>query len=140
MICIAKSENIEAINNLGKNLYDNFEKIYPLNNYVNNENYIILIDKEKDINGFLLVYKNLDYYELEIIITAENMRKKGIASMLIEYFIKNYCKKNDIILLEVSDKNEIAISLYKKFEFEIINIRKKYYKDSDAFIMKKVIN
>lgn len=139
MISKVVHEDIKLINELGKILYDNFEKTYLLNDYINNENYIILVNKDEILNGFLIVYKNIDCYELEIIVVSDLYRKKGIATKLIDYFINNYCKKDDIIFLEVSCENENAINLYKKFDFEIINIRKKYYGNVDAYIMKKVI-
>ena len=139
MICKAVEADIKTINELGKLLYNNFENTYKINEYLLNENYIILVNKDTNINGFLIVYKNIDYYELETIVTKKEYRKQGIATNLMNYFIKNYCKKNDTILLEVSCENENAINLYKKFEFEIINIRKKYYENIDAYIMKKVV-
>lgn len=140
MIYKATKENINPIIELGKLVIDNFAKTYPINEYLLNENYILLINEDKEINGFMLVYKNIDYYELEVIVVSEKYRNLGIATKLMEYFISNYCKKNDNIILEVSNKNEKAIKLYNKFGFETISIRKKYYKDSDAYIMKKVIN
>ena len=139
MIFKAVKEEIKEINTLGKLLYDNFEKIYLIENYLLDNNYIILIEKEKEINGFILVYKNIDYYELELIVVSKKCRKKGIATKLMNYFIDNFCQKDDIILLEVSCENIKAINLYKKFNFETINIRKKYYNNVDAYVMKKVI-
>lgn len=139
MILKACENDILEINELGKKLQENFEKTYLLNEYLKNNNYIILVSKKNYVEGFMIIYKNIDCYELEMIIVSENSRGKGIASNLIEYFIKNYCKKNDEIFLEVSCDNKIAIKLYEKFDFKIINVRKKYYNNSDAFVMKKVI-
>lgn len=139
MILKASQNDILEINKLGKLVYENFEKTYLLNDYIQNENYIILINKNEKIEGFCIFYKNIDYFELELIVVLESMRNKGIASKLIQTFITDYCKVGDEIILEVSTKNEIAVKLYKKFGFQIINIRKKYYQDSDAYIMKKVI-
>ena len=139
MIYRAKIEDKNSIIDLGKLVIDNFEKTYSIADYILNENYIILVNKENIINGFILIYKNIDYFELEVIVVSEKFRKKGIATNLLSNFINNYCKNNDTILLEVSNKNNNAIKLYEKFDFQIINVRKKYYKDSDAYIMKKVI-
>ena len=44
--------------------------------------------------------------------------------------------KSKSILLEVSSKNRNAYNLYSKLGFKIINIRKNYYADSDAYVMK----
>lgn len=139
MISKAVKENINEINALGKLLYDNFEKTYLIENYLLEDNYIILVDKEKEIKGFMIVYKNIDCYELELIVVSEKCRKQGIATKLMNYFIDNFCQKDDIIFLEVSCENEKAIKLYKKFNFETINVRKKYYNNVDAYVMKKVI-
>lgn len=139
MILKACKNDISEINILGKLLYKNFEQIYLLNEYMQNENYIILVSKDNCIEGFAIFYKNIDCFELELIIVSEQSRHRGIASNLINKFIKDYCKTGDEIILEVSNKNEIAVKFYKKFGFQTINIRKKYYHDSDAYVMKKVI-
>lgn len=139
MIYKAVKDDISAIIELGKLLNDNFENTYLIDNYIDDKNYIILVNKSDKINGFLIVYKNIDYYELEIIVVSSECRNKGIATKLLNYFTNNYCKINDEIFLEVSCENTNAINLYKKIGFDIINIRKKYYGSIDAYIMKKVI-
>ena len=139
MIRTAKEKDIIELNKLGILLNDNFTKTYNLDNYINDENYIILLNEEQIINAMMIVYKNIDYYELETIVVNPHYRNKKIATKLLEYFI-NYCtKKEDIILLEVAVNNDNAIRLYKKFNFEIINNRRKYYGNVDAYVMKKVI-
>ena len=107
--------------------------------YLKNRNYIVLVNDDNAVNGFLLIYKNVDCYELEAIVTDKDYQGKGIANNLISYFINNYTNKDDSILLEVAINNTKAIKLYKKYDFKIINTRKKYYNGIDAYIMKKVI-
>lgn len=140
MITIAKEIDINNINKIGKLMYDNFENTYNIKNYLQNKNYIIIVNKSFDIlNGFMIVYKNIDYYELELIIVSKEYRNQGIATKMMNYFFDNYCETKNEILLEVSCENANAIRLYKKFDFEQISIRKKYYGNIDAYIMKKVI-
>lgn len=139
MIRLATEKDITCIIKLGIILNANFAKTYDLNNYLKDDNYIILVNEDDYINGFIIVYKNIDYFELEAIAVDINYRKKGIASELFNFFINNYTKKHDSILLEVAVNNDAAVSLYKKMGFEVINIRKKYYEHVDAYIMKKVI-
>ena len=44
----------------------------------------------------------------------------------------------EIFTLEVSEQNEVAISLYSKFGFEKVGLRKKYYDGKfDAILMSK---
>lgn len=57
-------------------------------------------------------------------------------AILIDLASKSGCKK---INLEVNEKNIIAINLYKKFGFEQVGLRKKYYNDQDAVLMSKVL-
>ena len=68
----------------------------------------------------------------------EQYRKKGIASSLIEKII-NYAVNNNMefISLEVRKSNIPAISLYDKYEFKQMGIRKNFYKKpcEDAIIM-----
>lgn len=139
MIRKAQVNDIEKINIIGKNLYPNFEKIFNIYNYLDDINYIILVNEDNIINGFMIVYKNIDYYELLVIDVLDDFHSKGIGTNMLNYFFDFYCKKGDIILLEVSNKNSKAMNLYNKFDFETINVRSKYYKDSDAYVMKKVI-
>lgn len=140
MITEAKKEDIVFIKKLAIEDFENFDKTYNIDEYMKNNNYIILVYKNSDkLNGFIIVYKNIDYYELEMIIVSSNCRKQGIATQLLNYFLEIYCQKDNSILLEVSVENNRAINLYKKFGFETINIRKKYYGNIDAYVMKKVI-
>ena len=54
----------------------------------------------------------------------------------MEYMINifNY----ERIMLEVRCDNIYAIKLYKKYNFKIINIRKNYYLNNDAYVMEMV--
>ena len=42
-----------------------------------------------------------------------------------------------VCFLEVRSKNSAAIALYESFGFQKISLRKHYYKDDDAVVMKK---
>ena len=78
--------------------------------------------------------------DLESIVVKKEYQRKHIASYLLDFLFNIAKKKNVVsIFLEVRTSNIKAQNLYRKYGFEIINIRKKYYKDNleDAFIMKK---
>lgn len=139
MIRSARVEDIPNISNLGNYLNYNFKKTYNLNSYITDKNYIILVNEDERINGFIIIYKNIDYFEVEAIAVELNNREKGIASNLLNYFLDNYTQKNTSIILEVAVNNEKAVRLYTKFGFKIIHTRKKYYNQIDAYVMKKVI-
>lgn len=138
MIRNADFKDIEIINHLGGYLNDNFSNTYNVEKYINNDNYIFLVNEDENVNAFLLILKNFDTYEIEALAVSKDERRKGIGFKLLNYFINDYLDNGDRILLEVASNNEPAIKLYKKCDFKIINIRKKYYKNIDALIMEKV--
>ncbi|MCH5211220.1 MAG: ribosomal protein S18-alanine N-acetyltransferase [Oscillospiraceae bacterium] len=67
-------------------------------------------------------------------------RRKGIASLMIEKMIKEARGLGlELLTLEVRKSNISAQELYKKYGFDIIGERKRYYSDNgeDAWIMTK---
>lgn len=68
----------------------------------------------------------------------EDFRRMGIGSLLMEAVIDKSKKLGlSIITLEVRSSNISAQGLYKKYGFEVIGVRKRYYSDNneDALIM-----
>ena len=71
---------------------------------------------------------------------VEEHRRSGVGSMLIEAVLEKAKQLNiDIMTLEVRQSNYKAQGLYKKYGFEVIGTRKRYYSDNneDALIMTK---
>ncbi len=69
-------------------------------------------------------------------------RNKGIAKKLMDKIITETVRLGcETLSLEVRVSNNKAINLYKQYQFEIINIRKSYYKDNneDAYLMMRAI-
>lgn len=140
MIRQALKGEIPILNSLGLLALGNFPKVYDLENYLNNDNYYVLVNEDKSIiNGLLIILKTVGSYELEIIAVKKENQHQGIATKMVNYFIDNYTKKGDKIFLEVAENNEKAIKLYEKLGFTIINRRKKYYNGIDAYVMQKEI-
>lgn len=79
-----------------------------------------------------------DRAELIRIAVLPEYRKKHIATRLMNMLIKDL-NENHInkCFLEVRKSNKIAIDLYEKYNFKLINIRKNYYSNplEDAFDM-----
>ena len=140
MIRLAKENDLEAIYKLGQLVNENFKNTYHVLSYLENDSYIILVSENERVDGLMIIYKNIDYYELELIVVDVLCRRKGIGSSLLNYFLENFTQNNDEVILEVASKNEKAINLYKGFDFKVIGVREKYYQNDDAYIMKKVIN
>ena len=101
--------------------------------------FIALMDNE--IVGFAGIKIMLDEADIMNIVTKKTKRQNGIGTSLLHYLITISKKlKLKSITLEVNEKNQVAIHLYKNFEFKILGIRKNYYKNQNAIIMTKKLN
>ena len=134
MISKLTKEEVQEVIQLGTMLNPNFSKLFHIENL--NPNETIYLYKENNINkGFIHIQNGLDIIDLLNIIVKPEYQNQGIGSVLLKYIIDN--KQDKKIMLEVKSKNINAIKLYQKYDFKIINIRKKYYKDDDAIIMER---
>ncbi|MCA6071544.1 MAG: GNAT family N-acetyltransferase, partial [Endomicrobium sp.] len=75
--------------------------------------------------------------ETEILDIAVNpdFRKQSLGKSMLEDIKKEAAGK---IFLEVRKSNAAALNLYKLFNFEEIAIRKRYYKNEDALMLRLI--
>ena len=138
MIRKANITDVNRINVLGSNLHENFIKNFHIESEINSELAIVLVSEDaNNINGYLYALDFGDNIDLLSIFVDENKRNKNIGLSLLKYLINNYCYQNKkTITLEVSSQNIAAYNLYRKLQFKIVNKRKNYYKNHDAYLMK----
>lgn len=75
--------------------------------------------------------------ELFDIAIKSKFQGKGLSKILMEHlFSVCRAKKVDTVFLEVNSINTKAINLYNKFGFQPYSIRKNYYGENDAVLMK----
>ena len=92
--------------------------------------------------GVCVLHKIFNEAEIRYLAVHPTYKRKGLGKKLI-YKIFKECRDENIkkIFLEVSLKNEQALSFYDYCGFETIHIREKYYKDgTDALIKEKMLN
>jgi [ribosomal protein S18]-alanine N-acetyltransferase len=117
---------------LGTLLNPNFKKLYNLEETLNdNLSTIIIFEDNNVIKGFLHYQEFSDNIDIINICVNPKFRRKNIASSLLNKIV---CK-NKKITLEVSTDNKPAISLYEKYGFKSVGIRKGYYNGIDAITM-----
>ena len=139
MVSSISINDLPRFNYLGALINDNFEKLYNLNTLISSDyDYLYgyyINDVLIAFIHFNKMYENVDI--VNIVVDVEH-RNKGIASKLLDFSFHLF---DDVesIMLEVNENNINAISLYKKYDFEVINIRKKYYGEDNALIMKRVV-
>lgn len=137
MIRSITNKDIKNINEIVKDYDNNFVNHYNLKSYINNKTYIINVFEESQIvKGFIIATIIQDVLEILLIFIDTQYRNQKIASSLIENILENH--EYERVLLEVSVENEPALTLYKKFNFQVINTRKKYYDGIDAYVMEKI--
>jgi ribosomal-protein-alanine N-acetyltransferase len=90
------------------------------------------------IPGFVGMWFMADEAHVTAIAVRESHQRRGIGELLLIGCIElATLRKADVVTLEVRISNDLAQTLYKKYGFEIVGSRKKYYTDNheDAFIM-----
>lgn len=140
-------ENLE-IRKLSENDIENVFEIEKTFFDVNNSDSILSSLKSETLDYFLLFKDEiligffecsivLDEAELYEIAIVDGEQGKCYSNLLMKYFF-DYCDKKKVstIFLEVNKINNKAISLYKKFGFSEYSIRKNYYGENDAVLMK----
>ena len=135
-------DDLEGIKTELEEKYDKFWTYGILKSEIANINSRYIVAKDKDgIIGFAGIRIILDEAHLMNIVVKKEKRGKKIGKLLLENLIKiSKDVKAKSITLEVNIKNKVAINLYKKFEFNEVGIRKKYYNNvDDALIMTKAI-
>ena len=103
-------------------------------------NYSLGYYEANNLAGVLIgdTIKNEKYYDLElhILFVSKDLRRKKIATKLL-----NYIETNNInfskIFIEVAEDNLEAISFYQKNNFVFLNFRHNYYKYNDRNIHAK---
>ena len=109
-------------------------------NELDNPNVCFLSAKDNEkVIGYIGAYTFDDSMEILNFVVDEAYQRQGIGSLLFNTLLNMYDKTKSIVL-EVRYNNEKGISFYKKNNFNVISIRKHYYKNSDdAIVMMKEI-
>lgn len=109
-------------------------------NELNNSNVCFLSAKDNEkVIGYIGAYTFDDSMEILNFVVDEAYQRQGIGSLLFNTLLEMYDKTKSIVL-EVRYNNEKGISFYKKNNFNVISIRKHYYKNGDdAIVMMKEI-
>lgn len=102
-------------------------------------NYFVAIEEKTNVLvGYCGFWAIIDEAHITTLAVHPDFRRKKIGEVLLQQMIKTaYEKKLKWFTLEVRMSNLSAISLYKKYGFESLGLREKYYQDNneDAVIM-----
>ena len=130
--------HLEQIKDILYEQFDEFWNENVLNTELENplSEYIVAICDNKVV-GYAGLWRSIDEGHITNIVTKKDKRGNNIGTKMLEEIIALARKKElQSVTLEVNEHNEIAIKLYKKYNFQEVGKRKKYYNNiDDAIIM-----
>ncbi len=100
--------------------------------------YYSALDNDGNLVGYAGCWQILEEVHITNIAVAPQYRRQKIGRRLLQKIIDDcYTNKAKYITLEVRVSNEAAISLYEKYGFKSLGVRKGYYQNNneDALIM-----
>ena len=116
---------------------DDYEKKWAKKDFysfISNQDNIFILSHPKPV-GYLKARVTRDEIEIISIIIDKKFRNAGTGKSLLNRLLNIALKKKiNNIFLEVSVENQIAISLYKKFNFIKVGKRKNYYFQNGRYI------
>lgn len=87
---------------------------------------------DEKLVGYAGFWFIIDEAEIVNIAVHPDYRRKGIGELLLKEILSLAKSKGaKMVTLEVRETNEPAKSLYGKFDFQLIAIRKNFYKDTN---------
>jgi ribosomal-protein-alanine N-acetyltransferase len=99
-----------------------------------------VLQVNSDIAGYAVLWVAADEGHLTNIAVAVEYQRKSIAKKLLSFILRLANEMGlTLIILEVRPTNAPAISLYEKFGFEKLAVRKNYYRHpvEDCLVMRK---
>jgi len=93
---------------------------------------------DKRIAAMLVLWLIIDEAHVATLATHPDFRQQGIGAQILTAALKDAAEAGAThTLLEVREKNEAALNMYRKFGFEVAGRRPRYYKDNgeDAILM-----
>lgn len=128
-------QNIDEVYDISKEQFgseswtkEQFKECLKDNKYMN-----LVVYKNNKITSFLIAENLIDSTNILLLATKNEYKNKGFASLLMRKLINSLDKSK--IWLEVKSTNFSAINFYKKFGFEFLYERKKYYKDGTSAVV-----
>jgi len=139
----ASIKDLDEIFKLESNTFkkEAFSKNSVLNLIISNTFFFKLINDgdSNELVGFIIVIQDReDRVNLINLLINKQYQNKGYGSHLLKYTLNKIKEMNNIevIVLNVNSKNEVAIWLYQKFGFQIVQKIENYYRQKkSAYLM-----
>lgn len=105
----------------------------------------LVLDRGGEIVGYGILSVAAGEAHLLNICVAPTLRRRGVGTRLLEYLLSHARTSGaDRVFLEVRPSNRAALKLYRENGFQIIGVRKAYYKatggSEDAVVLVRRFN
>ncbi len=136
--------NLQDLEDIKDCLLTDFDDFWSYNilkqELENGKSKYFVLKQENEIIGFAGILLIIDEVNIMNIVVRKDKRNLGIGSLLLEKIIDfSEIHNATSITLEVNEKNVPAISLYKKYGFKQVGLRKRYYKNNDNAILMDLV-
>jgi ribosomal-protein-alanine N-acetyltransferase len=105
--------------------------------------FLVAVDgKSQQISGYVIAITVLDESEILNIAVDPEFRGRGLGAFLLDAALAEVAEKGAVAtFLEVRESNTVARKLYASRQFEMLSLRKKYYKSpvEDALILRRAL-
>ena len=92
----------------------------------------LVVEEDSQVKGFLIGRVLGDEWEIENVVVAEKVRKRGLGAALVGEFVKIAREEGgQMVYLEVRESNVAARRLYEGRHFVRTGRRKTYYRDPE---------
>jgi ribosomal-protein-alanine N-acetyltransferase len=101
-----------------------------------------VVTYRRNIVGYINFWVILDEIELVSIAVHPRYHRRGVAILMMQRMLEfGIARGVQSVVLDVRTSNHAAQSLYRRFGFEKVGLRRAYYSDNreDAIIMKREI-
>ena len=89
-------------------------------------------EKDERVVGMLVAWLFVDEAHIATIATHPEYRRQGVGQKLLAYMLQSAMREGaQSSFLEVRESNLAAQEMYRKFGYEEVGRRKRYYKDND---------
>lgn len=136
---LMQPEDIEEAVKLEREIFsrpwtkENFEE-----SIAREDSFFLAAKKEERLFGYCGCYQSFEEADITNVAVKASVRRQGIASGLFRELFRQGEKRGIMrYFLEVRVSNEAAVSLYAKFGFGIVGLRRNFYVDptEDAYVM-----
>ena len=100
--------------------------------------HFIIAEANGAIAGYAVAWEVKGEVQLNHIVVERGRRREGIGTALLDHLVERLKDKGAVrVLLEVRSLNAEARSFYNAVGFMEDGLRKRYYRDDDAVLMRK---